>query len=416
MSTNKETAKVECEGECTGKCTGVLFTGVPLGVPADSLLPAAATLAACAGMQQTAEEVWKDITEAQEAADAIKLQRKFFVLDISDADLPELKAHNERVAEILRRNGIKNPEGPLNDHNDAFVTFAEEMAADTNTELKAILGAAQSTLEIDTANGEVTVTQNDTCITIGDDGLKITKPDGSKLQINGNDITFVDSTDEVEPMPEFENLDQVDISHYTPEIQERLKPYQKIFHGLDVAQIAVAINARAGKTVTPAAVSLAGIEFQLDLIKDELDEAYLALKQIKLGSSNTEENKAALNEFLDAAIGDILLCTLGLGARLPINPIQEYLNVCLTNLTRIPQTQEEAEATVAKFKELNINTEIKEGFNPDGTRTYPVLTPADGNVQQGLDGKAYQSNYFCKGVNTFLPTAYGLTEEVIFVE
>lgn len=221
---------------------------------------------------------------------------------------------------------------------------------------------------------------------------------------------------EDELMPEFENLDQVDISHYTPEIQERLKPYQKIFHGLDIAQIAVAINARAGKVVTPDAVSISGIEFQLDLIKDELDEAYLALKQIKLGSSNMPENKAALNEFLDAAIGDILLCTLGLGARLPINPIQEYLNVCLTNLTRIPQTQEEAEATVAKFKALNINTEIKEGFNPDGTRTYPVLTPADGNVQQGLDNRAYQSNYFCKGVNTFLPTAYGLTEEVIFVE
>lgn len=343
MSTNKETTTVECEGECTGKCTGILFTGVPHGVSADSLLPAAATLAACAGMQQTAEEVWKDITEAQEAADAIKLQRKFFVLDISDADLPELKAHNERIAEILRRNGIKNPEGPLNEYNETLVTSSEEMTANTD-------------------------------------------------------------------------LDQVDISHYTPEIQERLKPYQKIFHGLDVAQIAVAINARAGKTVTPDAVSLAGIEFQLDLIKDELDEAYLALKQIKLGSSNTEENKAALNEFLDAAIGDILLCTLGLGARLPINPIQEYLNVCLTNLTRIPQTQEEAEATVAKFNALNINTEIKEGFNPDGTRTYPVLTPADGVVQQGADGKAYQSNYFCKGVNTFLPTAYGLTEEVIFVE
>lgn len=210
--------------------------------------------------------------------------------------------------------------------------------------------------------------------------------------------------------------DICDLSQYTQGEQARLRPYQDLLRGKDVAEVARIINQRAGKVVTPEAVSLEGIEFQLDLIKDELDEAYLALKEIKLGSSATPENQAALNEFLDAAIGDILLCTLGLAARLPINPINEYTNVCLTNLTRIPQSLEEAEATVEKFKALGIKTEIREGTNPDGSPTYPVLTPADGQVQQGKDGKAYQSNYFCKGVNTFLPTAYGLTEPVIFVK
>lgn len=210
--------------------------------------------------------------------------------------------------------------------------------------------------------------------------------------------------------------DICDLSQYTQGEQARLRPYQDLLRGKDVAEVARIINQRAGKFIDPKAVSLSGIKFQLDLIKDELDEAYEAHAQLQEGSSDTPENQAAIAEFLDAAIGDVLLCTLGLAARLPINPVNEYINVCLTNLTRIPQSQEEAEATVEKFKALGIKTEIREVRNPDGSRTYPVLTPADGEVQQGTDGKAYQSNYFCKGVNTFLPTAYGLTEPVTFVK
>lgn len=210
--------------------------------------------------------------------------------------------------------------------------------------------------------------------------------------------------------------DICDLSQYSTEEQVRLRPYQEILRGKDVADIARIINERAGKSINTDAVSLSGIKFQLDLIKDELDEAYVALEKFELGSSETPANQDAIAEFLDAAIGDILLCTLGLGARLPINPLNEYINVCLTNLTRIPQTQEEAEATVEKFKAIGIQTEIRVGYNPDGSRTYPVLTPANGQTQNGTDGKVYQSNYFCKGVNTFLPTAYGLTEVVNFVE
>lgn len=289
----------------------------------------------------------------------------------------------------------------------------------SSANINKILSLNNTELSIDDLKNEIAIKTNDASIVIGNDGLTITKAGNTLFKINGSDIKIVTAPDEVEPMPQLElpeASDPVDISHYTLEQQEMLRPYQKILKGLDVAEVAVAINARAGKVVTPGEVSLSGIKFQLDLIKDELDEAYEALAKIKVGYSATPENKAALNEFLDAAIGDVLLCTLGLGARLPINPIQEYLNVCLTNLTRIPQSQEEAEATVEKFRQLNVNTEIRSGTNPDGTVTYPVLTPADGKVQQGLDGRAYQSNYFCKGVNTFLPTAYGLTEEVIFVE
>lgn len=364
--------------------------------------------------EQLATQVWDSVKDQFLSALDLKLERQFYIVDVSDADIPELKAHNEKLAEILKSKGI----------NILADNIAVEAAMLLNDKLLSaniskILSLNNTELIIDGLKNEIAIKTNDASIVIGNDGLTITKADNTLFKISGSNIEIVNASTEDDPMPCIElpeAADPVDVSHYTLEQQEMLRPYQKILKGLDVAEVAVAINARAGKVVTPGDVSLSGIKFQLDLIKDELDEAYEALAKIKVGYSATPENKAALNEFLDAAIGDVLLCTLGLGARLPINPIQEYLNVCLTNLTRIPQSQEEAEATVEKFRKLNVKTEIRSGTNPDGTLTYPVLTPADGKVQQGLDGRTYQSNYFCKGVNTFLPTAYGLTEEVIFVE
>lgn len=379
--------------------TQIKVTGLPQTLPPGSALNNLASLHAAMSFEKNCTEVWNNLTEEAKTAVAIHLERKLFVIDVSDADIPELKEHNERTFEILRKAGIRSPEDWVN-------------SAQHYTDNKDIV--------INPADGSLSFRNAGTTVELKDSTLTLTTPKGKTVLINHDgikgDVETTGTLNLAETKAKDSLADVIDMSIYPEDIQKLLRSLQEIIRGKSLEEVAVIINERAGKHIDPQAVSLSGIKFQLDLIKDELDEAYEALAKIQEGPSDTLSNTAALNEFLDAAIGDILLCTLGLGSRLPISAEQEYLNVCLTNLTRIPQTLDEAEATVEKFKKLGINTEIRQGINPDGSLTYPVLTPADSNVQDGLDGKKYQANYFCKGVNTFLPTAYGLKYPVTFVK
>lgn len=205
----------------------------------------------------------------------------------------------------------------------------------------------------------------------------------------------------------------VDFNAYEPLQQEILQELLPLFDGKNMQEIAVIINERAGRIINPNSISIKGLINQIDITLSELNEVRKAAESMTPGLSTLPENMEAIKAFADA-VADVELCNLGQAARLPIDIRTEYLNVCLTNLTRIPRTLEEAEATVAKWAARGIDSVISEGRNPDGSRTYPVLTVD--RVQTDTSGEVFSPNKFLKGINTIIPKNYGVIYPVTIAE
>ena len=136
----------------------------------------------------------------------------------------------------------------------------------------------------------------------------------------------------------------------------------EIIKNMGAAEISRLINIRAGRVPShnPSAQTLIN---QFNLIESEIEEGKLAAAAADLAGVRD-------------AICDIVLLTMGQQGH--INEIDldaDFKRMCAYNMTRIPQSLEEAEATVEKYKKIGIETQIKPiSLNPNfGGELYPVV-------------------------------------------
>ena len=136
----------------------------------------------------------------------------------------------------------------------------------------------------------------------------------------------------------------------------------EIIKNMGAAEISRLINIRAGRVPShnPSAQTLIN---QFNLIESEIEEGKLAAAAADLAGVRD-------------AICDIVL--LAMGQQGHINEIDldaDFKRMCAYNMTRIPQSLEEAEATVEKYKKIGIETQIKPiSLNPNlGGELYPVI-------------------------------------------
>ena len=137
----------------------------------------------------------------------------------------------------------------------------------------------------------------------------------------------------------------------------------EIIKNMGAAELSRLINIRAGRVPShnPSAQTLIN---QFNLIESEIEEGKLAAAAADLAGVRD-------------AICDIVL--LAMGQQGHINEIDldaDFKRMCAYNMTRIPQTLEEAEATVEKYKKTGVETEIKTIFlNVPGFEgyLYPVI-------------------------------------------
>lgn len=166
---------------------------------------------------------------------------------------------------------------------------------------------------------------------------------------------------------------------------------------LGFGHIAELINLRAGR-MPEFKVKAKRIIDQFNLIESEL----------------LEGKKAAINGDVTQvrdAIADIILLAAGQQSVIAgIDVENDYRMMCAFNMTRIPQSMEEAVATVNKYDELGIETYIDE-VEVQGKLLYPVKTIA-AREQTDYNGEHYAPNKFLKSVN-FSDAAY---PEVEFAE
>lgn len=171
----------------------------------------------------------------------------------------------------------------------------------------------------------------------------------------------------------------------------------KSIKNMGVGHIAEMINLRAGR-MPEFKVKAKRIIDQFNLIESEL----------------LEGKKAAINGDVTQvrdAIADIILLAAGQQSVIAgIDVVEDYRLMCAYNMTRIPQSMEEAIATTNKYSELGIETYIDE-VEVEGKMLYPVKTIA-AREQTDYNGEHYAPNKFLKSVN-FVDAAY---PSVDFVE
>lgn len=159
---------------------------------------------------------------------------------------------------------------------------------------------------------------------------------------------------------------------------------------MSVGDIAEMINLRAGR-MPEYKVKAKRIINQFNLIESELLEG----KRAALAGDVTQVRDA---------VADIILLAAGQQSILGgIDVEGDYRLMCAFNMTRIPQTMEEAVATLNKYSELGIETYIDE-VEVEGKMLYPVKTIA-AREQVDYNGEHYAPNKFLKSVN-FHDAAY----------
>lgn len=170
---------------------------------------------------------------------------------------------------------------------------------------------------------------------------------------------------------------------------------------MGAAYLSKFINLRAGRTPvkTPLAQTIIN---QFNLIESELEEGKLAAAAGDLDGVRD-------------AICDIVLLAFGQEGHIEgINLDDDFKTMCAYNMTRIPQTIEEAYATVDKYTDLGIETEIKtiyldlpefQGY------LYPVV--CINKDQWDVKGNHYAPNKFVKSVNFIDATFEPIPDVVI---
>ena len=170
---------------------------------------------------------------------------------------------------------------------------------------------------------------------------------------------------------------------------------------MGAAYLSKFINLRAGRTPvkTPLAQTIIN---QFNLIESELEEGKLAAAAGDLDGVRD-------------AVCDIVLLAFGQEGHIEgINLDDDFKTMCTYNMTRIPQTIEEAYATVDKYTDLGIETEIKtiyldlpefQGY------LYPVV--CINKDQWDVKGNHYAPNKFVKSVNFIDATFEPIPDVVI---
>lgn len=168
---------------------------------------------------------------------------------------------------------------------------------------------------------------------------------------------------------------------------------------MGAAQLSKFINLRAGRTPLMLASAQSVIN-QFNLIESELEEGKMAAAAGDL-------------EGVRDAICDIVLLAFGQEGHIDgLNLDADFKTMCAYNMTRIPQTIEEAEETKEKYKKLGIETEAKtiylnlpqfEGY------LYPVVCV--NKDQWDSKGNHYPPNKFVKSVK-FQDAAFETIEGV----
>ena len=160
----------------------------------------------------------------------------------------------------------------------------------------------------------------------------------------------------------------------------------EIIKNMGAAEISRLINIRAGRVPShnPSAQTLIN---QFNLIESEIEEGKLAAAAADLAGVRD-------------AICDIVL--LAMGQQGHINEIDldaDFKRMCAYNMTRIPQTLEEAEATVEKYKKIGVETEIKTVFlNVPGFEGYLYPVVCVDRDQWDSKGAHYPPRKFVKSV------------------
>lgn len=158
---------------------------------------------------------------------------------------------------------------------------------------------------------------------------------------------------------------------------------------LNPAKISALINLRAGR-VPNKSIEADAVINQFNLIESELIEGKKAAAA------------GDVNQVRDAVCDIVLLAFGQQGVVGGLDLDTDFVRMCAYNMTRIPQTIEEAEATVEKYTALGIQTEIHNIYldRPDlgiVGYLYPVRCI---NVEQwDTDGNHYAPNKFVKSVN-----------------
>lgn len=159
---------------------------------------------------------------------------------------------------------------------------------------------------------------------------------------------------------------------------------------LGLGHIAELINLRAGR-MPEFKVKAKRVIDQFNLIESELIEGKKAA---------AEGNITQVRD----AIADIMLLAMGQQSILGgVDVEADYRLMCAYNMTRIPQSMEEAVATVNKYDELGVQAYIDE-VEVGGVMLYPVKTLAS-HEQEDFNGEHYAPNKFLKSVN-FHDAAY----------
>ena len=170
---------------------------------------------------------------------------------------------------------------------------------------------------------------------------------------------------------------------------------------MGAAYLSKFINLRAGRTPvkTPLAQTIIN---QFNLIESELEEGKLAAAAGDLDGVRD-------------AVCDIVLLAFGQEGHIEgINLDDDFKTMCAYNMTRIPQTIEEAYATVDKYTDLGIETEIKtiyldlpefQGY------LYPVV--CINKDQWDVKGNHYAPNKFVKSVKFIDATFEPIPDVVI---
>mgnify|MGYP003605823327 FL=1 len=160
----------------------------------------------------------------------------------------------------------------------------------------------------------------------------------------------------------------------------------EIIKNMGAAEISRLINIRAGRVPShnPSAQTLIN---QFNLIESEIEEGKLAAAAADLAGVRD-------------AICDIVL--LAMGQQGHINEIDldsDFKRMCAYNMTRIPESPEEAEATVEKYKKTGVETEIKTIFlNVPGFEGYLYPVICVDRDQWDSKGAHYPPRKFVKSV------------------
>ena len=160
----------------------------------------------------------------------------------------------------------------------------------------------------------------------------------------------------------------------------------EIIKNMGAAEISRLINIRAGRVPShnPSAQTLIN---QFNLIESEIEEGKLAAAAADLAGVRD-------------AICDIVLLAMGQQGHIDeIDLDADFKRMCAYNMTRIPQTLEEAEATVEKYKKIGVETEIKTIFlNVPGFEGYIYPVICVDRDQWDSKGAHYPPRKFVKSV------------------